>query len=928
MTKSHKTAAKLSNPQLIKRQGKRSYKEDLEIKQLEERLASGAPPRGVNPLSLAQEPHDGPSTSYAAARTFDELPLCQYTKDGLRKSNYITLTAVQRAALPHGLAGRDVLGAAKTGSGKTLAFLLPVVEKLYRLKWTPMDGLGALVLTPTRELAVQIFEELKKVGHLHDLSAGLLIGGKAVKDEAERVSRMTILVATPGRLLQHMDETPGFNASNLQVLVLDEADRILDMGFAATLDAIIANLPQERQTMLFSATQTKSVRDLARLSLADPEYLAVHAEAANPTPLKLQQAYMVVDLGHKLDVLWSFIRTHLKARTIVFFSTCKQVRFVFEAFRKLRPGVPLRCLHGGMKQAKRTAVFYDFCQSEGGMVLLATDIAARGLDFPTIDWVVQADCPEDAATYIHRVGRTARYMAAGRALLLLLPSEAAAMLAQLAAAKIPLTTMRPNPAKQQAVSGALQALLSKDPQLKEFAQKALTAYLRSVFLQPNKAVFDVLALPAEDYATSLGLATVPKLRFLRKVRGKQQVVEIGGRPALGDDLQAVGGSGDDDAGPGGDGSSSSSGGSGLEEEEGDGQPRKRQRRDAASGGRAAAAAGPKRPSGAPDAAAGDGGGSGSKTTLARKAQKVEGRSGPQAVAATGSGAAGPCGEGVGDDDDDDDDFLKVKKRNVFADEEREGTAEGDPEDDEDLAAGVAEALGLTKKKKKKKQKIKVGHLGSGSRIVFDEEGAAMDPLERLAAAHVAGADSGGEVGGDSGGGTGVYVVSERPEERFKLAASLMRARDKEDKQRLKQLKKEFKLERKARKRAAQGVGGGSEEGEEDDGPVTFTLGRPAGDDSDGGLQGVDSGDGSDGDDGGGHARGGNGRQAGRSLASSGSGGGGGAPSSVVAAHIGMARRSEASAVGLGGSAARPQPLPLSLADQEALALKLLMGSRR
>ncbi|KXZ41058.1 hypothetical protein GPECTOR_880g128 [Gonium pectorale] len=415
---------------LQKRQGRRSYKEDVEIAALEQRIRDGAPPRGSNPLAAPERQDAGASTSYAGVRAFDDLPISQYTKDGLKKHKYVTLTAIQRAALPHALAGRDVLGAAKTGSGKTLTFLIPVVEKLYRAKWTRLDGLGGLVLTPTRELAVQIFEELKKVGTYHDLSAALLIGGKAVAEEATRVASMNILVCTPGRLLQHMDETPGFDTASLQILVLDEADRILDMGFAATLDAIVANLPRERQTMLFSATQTKSVRDLARLSLTDPEYLAVHAEAAAPTPLKLQQ-----------------------------------VRFVFEAFRKLRPGVPLRCLHGGLKQGRRTGVFYEFCSAQA-MVLIATDIAARGLDFPTVDWVVQADCPEDAATYIHRVGRTARYTSAGRALLLLLPSEREAMLRLLADAKVPLNQIRPNPSKQQAVTPALQALLSKDQELK------------------------------------------------------------------------------------------------------------------------------------------------------------------------------------------------------------------------------------------------------------------------------------------------------------------------------------------------------------------------------------------------------------------------------------------------------------------------------
>jgi len=369
-------------------------------------------------------------------------------------------------------------------------------------------------MTPTRELALQIFDELRKVGKYHHYSAGLLIGGKSVKDEQKFVNGMNILVATPGRLLQHMDETPGFDCCNLQVLVLDEADRILDMGFARTLNAILENLRNREQTMLFSATQTRSVKDLARLSLRDPEYIAVHAEAVTPTPLKLRQAVAYCEAHEKLDMLWSFVRSHLLSKTICFLSTCKQVKFVFEVFKRLRPGVPLRMLHGKMKQTRRMAVFYEFCEAKE-MVLFATDIASRGLDFPSVEWVLQMDCPEDVAQYIHRVGRTARFTSAGHSLLYLTPGEQA-MVQQLKDANISLTAIRVNPNKLQAATPAVQALVSKSTELKEIAQRALVSYLRSVFLAPNKAVFDVKNIKVEELSESFGLLTAPKLRFLKK----------------------------------------------------------------------------------------------------------------------------------------------------------------------------------------------------------------------------------------------------------------------------------------------------------------------------------------------------------------------------------------------------------------------------
>ncbi|CAN0145584.1 unnamed protein product [Heterosigma akashiwo] len=172
---------------------------------------------------------------------FDQLPLSYKTKKGLKANNFEKMTDIQKMALPHCLAGRDILGgAARTGSGKTLAFLVPVLETLYRQRWTAMeDGLGALIVSPTRELALQIFDVLRKVGRAHALSAGLVTGGKReFREEQARVGRMAVLVATPGRALQHLEQT-----SHLNVLVLDEADRLLDMGFQRQLGSWWATCP-------------------------------------------------------------------------------------------------------------------------------------------------------------------------------------------------------------------------------------------------------------------------------------------------------------------------------------------------------------------------------------------------------------------------------------------------------------------------------------------------------------------------------------------------------------------------------------------------------------------------------------------------------------------------------------------------------------
>lgn len=455
---------------------------------------------------------------------FSDFPLSKKTLKGLQEAQYRLVTEIQKQTIGLALQGKDVLGAAKTGSGKTLAFLVPVLEALYRLQWTSADGLGVLIISPTRELAYQTFEVLRKVGKNHDFSAGLIIGGKDLKHEAERINNINILVCTPGRLLQHMDETICFHATNLQMLVLDEADRILDMGFADTMNAIIENLPKKRQTLLFSATQTKSVKDLARLSLKNPEYVWVHEKAKYSTPATLEQNYIVCELQQKISVLYSFLRSHLKKKSIVFFSSCKEVQYLYRVFCRLRPGVSLLALHGRQQQMRRMEVYNEFVRKRAA-VLFATDIAARGLDFPAVNWVLQFDCPEDANTYIHRAGRTARYKEDGEALLILLPSEEKGMVQQLLQKKVPVKEIKINPEKLIDVQKKLESFLAQDQDLKERAQRCFVSYIRSVYLMKDKEIFDVSKLPIPDYALSLGLAVAPRIRFLQRMQ-KQPSKEL------------------------------------------------------------------------------------------------------------------------------------------------------------------------------------------------------------------------------------------------------------------------------------------------------------------------------------------------------------------------------------------------------------------
>lgn len=493
----------------------------IQADRLKERILLETPPSGVYGLLDEKNPE---GLQYLKLK-FTELPLSKYTMIGLQKNSWTDLTPIQRAAIPHALAGRDILGTAETGSGKTLAFLIPALEKLYREKWNRLDGLGILIIEPVRELAIQVFETIKKLGFKQPFSAGLIIGGKDMKSEQEAINRMNILVCTPGRLLQHLNESPYFNADHLQMLIIDEADRILDMGFEDDMTQILSYLPKTRQTILFSATLSVGIRSLANLSLKSPEYINVLPKKDSlATPMKLIQHYTIVELPHKLDLLFSFIKSHLKSKIIVFFSTCKQVRFTYETFKKLHPGVSVMEIHGKQKQMKRTSIYYDYME-KAAAVLFCTDIAARGLDFPSVDWVVQVDCPEDVESYIHRVGRTARYKAQGNSLLFLLPSEVK-FVEMLDEKGIPNRKINVASKKTFSIKSALRTIVAESLDIKKLAEKFFISYVKSVFLMPNKEVFKLEELPLEEFSSSLGLVSKPNIAIVPKNQKKSKLQKL------------------------------------------------------------------------------------------------------------------------------------------------------------------------------------------------------------------------------------------------------------------------------------------------------------------------------------------------------------------------------------------------------------------
>lgn len=403
------------------------------------------------------------------------------------------------------------LGLLKPAAGKTLAFLIPAVEMLTSLKFKPRNGTGCLVITPTRELALQIYGVAHELLEHHSQTLGIVIGGANRRNEADKLSRgVNLLIATPGRLLDHLQNTPGFVFKNLKALVLDEADRILEMGFEDEMRQVIKIIPsQDRQTMLFSATQTTKVEDLARISLRPgPLYINVDYYKEASTVEGLEQGYVICEADKRFLLLFSFLKRFSKKKIIVFFSSCASVKYYAELLNYI--DLPVLDLHGKQKQQKRTNTFFEFKNAEKG-TLICTDVAARGLDIPAVDWIVQFDPPDDPRDYIHRVGRTARGSnGKGRSLMFLQPNEVG-FLKYLKEARVPVVEFEFPAKKLVNVQSQLEKLIGKNYYLNGSAKDGYKSYLQAYASHSLRTVFDVHKLDLVKVAKSFGFSTPPKV---------------------------------------------------------------------------------------------------------------------------------------------------------------------------------------------------------------------------------------------------------------------------------------------------------------------------------------------------------------------------------------------------------------------------------
>ncbi len=373
-------------------------------------------PAVANPWVTLMVETPGAQQNRNKVKLFSELQLSQALQQQLARANFINPTPVQAAAIPPALEGRDILATAQTGTGKTLSFLIPLIERMPK----GTKGATALVLLPTRELAMQVLEQWRNLTR-NEGTAALVCGGLAEGPQLAAIRRgARLIVATPGRLEDYLQRKL-VNLSGVQMLVLDEVDRMLDMGFKPAIKRIGAALPAERQTMCYSATLSAEIRDVARDYLKDPVRVEI-GSVLKPSPNVELRAFEV-PVDKKQELLEHLLHAH-EGSFLVFVRTKHGADRV--ARRLSRSGHTATQIHGDRSQSQRSAALSSFAQGRH-RVLVATDVAARGIDVADVAHVVNYDLPKEAEDFVHRVGRTGRASSLGVASTFVAPDEAGAL---------------------------------------------------------------------------------------------------------------------------------------------------------------------------------------------------------------------------------------------------------------------------------------------------------------------------------------------------------------------------------------------------------------------------------------------------------------------------------------------------------------------
>ncbi|KAL9890540.1 putative ATP-dependent RNA helicase DDX55 homolog [Glossina fuscipes fuscipes] len=466
--------------------------------------------------------------------SLEKPPLSKPVLEVVESMGFEFMTPVQAAAIPLLLSRKDVSAEAVTGSGKTLAFLVPLLEMLSRRHnespWTPKE-IGAIIISPTRELALQISEVLQVFlthEQLKHLRQKLIVGGGSIEEDIKSVQNEgpTILVCTPGRLEDLFQRTGTLNLAgrvkSLEFLVLDEADRLLDLGFKTTINNILGFLPRQRRTGLFSATQTTEVTDLIRAGLRNPVLVSVKEKSTINTPSRLQNFYKIVEASDKFIALLDFLNSPSiqEAKIMIFFPTCACVEYwagVMPHFLKQRL---ILSTHGKMKNKRKNVI--ERFRKEDRAILLCTDVLARGLDVPEIDWVIQWDPPSNAASFVHRVGRTARQGNEGYALIFLLPNEDAYVNFLKINQKVELNPLGNESSQGQVdlktVLAKLHKLQINDKSIFDKGVRAFVSHIRAYTKHECNAILRLKDMDLGKAATGYGLLQMPRMPELKTLK--------------------------------------------------------------------------------------------------------------------------------------------------------------------------------------------------------------------------------------------------------------------------------------------------------------------------------------------------------------------------------------------------------------------------
>ncbi|KAH9298162.1 hypothetical protein KI387_029844, partial [Taxus chinensis] len=451
---------------------------------------------------------------------FDDCNVSALSLRAIKDAGYEHMTIVQEATLPSILKGKDVLAKAKTGTGKTVAFLLPAIEVILNSPPIGRDErrppIFVLVICPTRELAGQAAKEAETLLKYHaNIGVQVVIGGTRLPAEQKRLQAnpCQMLVATPGRLQDHIENTPGFSRRlmGVKVLILDEADHLLDMGFRKPIERIIAAVPKERQTLLFSATVPEEVHQVSRIALRrEHEYINTVEKGSEETHSKVSQSSIVASHESHFHLIYAILKEHISQdpeyKVLVFCTTAMVTRLIAEVLSELKLNV--REIHSRKSQCYRTRVSDEFRKSKG-LVLVTSDVSARGVDYPDVTLVIQVGIPSDREQYIHRLGRTGRKGKEGQGILLLAPWEEYFLKSvkdlPITKASVPTIDVEMNMKVKRALSHAEL----KD---KESAYQAWLGYYNSVkAIGGDKSRLVELA---NQFSHSMGLDTPPAINKL------------------------------------------------------------------------------------------------------------------------------------------------------------------------------------------------------------------------------------------------------------------------------------------------------------------------------------------------------------------------------------------------------------------------------